>query len=589
MTISRAKVAAIAFALIALVLPFIPGFRDFWVTLAIYIGLFSLVVLGLVLLTGVGGMTSFGQATFVGFGAYATGVLSVRYGVSPWLALPVSLGVTGLGALLIGAITTRLSGHYLPVGTIAWAVAFYYVFGNTYILGAHDGLSGIPPLSIGSYEFFDVRSFYVILWGFVVLAFVLSANLLESRTGRAIRMLRQGRLAAESFGVNTARIKLIVFCHAALLAGLSGWLFAHFQRSLAPSAFGLNASIEYLLMAVVGGAGHIFGSLLGASIVTLLKDQLQDLLPWLLGRTGSFETIAFGVLLIAILQVAPNGVLPLFRRFFPAPEKPRPAEATELPRRDAALTSPLLELRGVSRNFGGLVAVNSVSISIDPGTVTALIGPNGAGKSTLFNLVTGILHPSGGEILFGGQRIHGLTPRVIAARGIARTFQHVKLAPEMSALDNVALGAHLRGQAGALSAMLRLEREEERRLLYDASRQLDRVGLGDHLNSHAGSLALGQQRILEIARALALDPSLLLLDEPAAGLRFREKKALASLIRKVSKDGVGVLLVEHDLEFVMGLASRIIVLDFGLKIAEGLPDEIRSNPAVIEAYIGDAA
>ena len=583
------KRAALALALITLALPFIPWFRDFWITLAIYIGLFSLVALGLVLLTGVGGMTSFGQATFVGIGAYATGVLSVHYGISPWLTLPISLGITGLGALLIGAITTRLSGHYLPVGTIAWAVAFYYVFANSQLLGGHDGLSGIPPLRIGTYALYDVRSFYIVLWAFVVLSAVISVNLLESRTGRAIRMMRQGRLAAESFGVNTTRVKLVVFCHAAVLAGLSGWLFAHFQRTLAASAFGLNAGIEYLLMAVVGGAGHVSGAFLGASIVTLLRDQLQDLLPQVLGRTGSFETIAFGIILIVILQAAPDGIVPLFRRFFPPVAKPRPAEAAALPRRAAAPSRPLLELRGVRKNFGGLTAVDNVDLTIEAGEITGLIGPNGAGKSTLFNLVTGVLHLSAGEIRFRGGRVDGLTPRAIAARGIARTFQHVKLAPAMSVLDNVALGAHLRGDAGFLRAMLRLEREEEQRILYEASGLLDRVGLGDQLHSPAGNLPLGRQRILEIARALALDPVLLLLDEPAAGLRYQEKQALASLIRQVSNEGVGVLLVEHDLDFVMGLARRIVVVDFGVKIAEGSPEEVRRNPAVIEAYVGGSA
>jgi ABC-type branched-subunit amino acid transport system ATPase component/ABC-type branched-subunit amino acid transport system permease subunit len=583
------RVLKIVAALLALALPVIPGVPTFWVTLGVFIGLASLVAIGLVLLTGVGGMTSFGQAAFVGFGAYTTAVLTVHYGVSPWLTLPASLAATGLAAFVIGAVTVRLSGHFLPLGTIAWGIAFYYLFGNLTWLGSHDGISAIPPLSVAGTQLYDTRSFYFVVWAAVVLALVATSNLLDSRMGRAIRALRRGGAAAESFGVNAPRVKLVVFVYAALLAGLSGWLYAHFQRAVAPSAFGINAGIEYLLMAVVGGAGHLYGAILGAGVIVILKDLLKDWLPLLFGSRGNYEAIVFGILLVAMLQGARTGLWPLLASWFPRIGAPRRARTSAEPppqREQPAAGEPLLSLDRARKNFGGLVAVNDVSFAVRSGEILGLIGPNGAGKSTTFNLVTGVSPASSGTVTFRGERIERLEARHVAGLGIARSFQHVKLVPDMSVIDNVALGAHLRGSAGVAASLLRLERGEEARLFAEAWRQLDRTGIAEHAAKPAASLALGQMRVVEIARALALDPVLLLLDEPAAGLRHVEKQALAALLRKLSGEGVTILLVEHDMDFVMKVTDRIVVLDFGQKIAEGSPAEIRVDPAVREAYLG---
>jgi branched-chain amino acid transport system permease protein len=578
----------IALMAVAPLMPFTPSF---WITLAGYIGLASLVAIGLVLLTGVGGMTSFGQAAFVGFGAYATAVLTTKFGFSPWATLPISLIATGLAALAIGLVTVRLSGHYLPLGTIAWGISFFYLFGNLAVLGGYDGISGIPPFAVGPFELIDARAVYYLIWLAVLIAVVLSGNLLDSRTGRAIRALRGGGAFAESFGVDTAEAKLVVFVYAGLLAGLSGWLYAHVQRSVSPSPFGLSAGIEYLLMAVLGGSGAVLGGVVGAGVVAVLNDQLQNWLPKLMEGGGNLDTIVFGIVLVAALQFARAGIWPALRRLGPAPApKAIDLSAPPLPKRPMGEKgAPLLEVMGVSKRFGGLVAVNEVSFSVRGGEIVGLIGPNGAGKSTTFNLLTGVAEANSGEIRFRGKRIDRLPAREIAARGIGRTFQHVKLVPGMTVLENVAIGAHLRARVGALASLLRLDRAREAEIIAEAARQIARVGLAKHMHKSAGSLALGQARVAEIARALSLDPALLLLDEPAAGLRHGEKKELAALLRQLRADGMSVLLVEHDMDFVMQLTDHIVVLDFGAKIAEGAPQAIAESPVVLEAYLGGVA
>jgi branched-chain amino acid transport system permease protein len=601
----RAALATLIVA--AVLLPVLPGIPVFWIILLNNMGLGALVAIGLVVLTGVGGLTSFGQAAFCGFGAFTTAVLTTRYGWSPWATLPVALAITGAAALVLGLLTVRLSGHYLPLGTIAWGLSLYFLFGELELFHRHDGITAIPPFSIAGWDLYDSRGIYYVIWATVLFAALATRNLLDSRTGRAIRALRGGALAAESFGVSTMRVKLIVFVYAAMLAGVSGWLYAHMQRAVNQTPFGINAGIEYLLMAVLGGAGHVGGAILGAGLVTLLEDQLQRILPSLLGSKGNYETIVFGALLILLLQTAREGLWPRLVALIAVGPSGSDNEAPRLGARNGVRPGgsdtipslptramppagePLLTLAKVRKTFGGLVAVNDVSFAVRAGEIVALIGPNGAGKSTIFNLVTGVLPPTAGEIAFKGERISGRSPQAIAARGIARTFQHVNVQSTMGVLENVALGAHLRGHKGAAASIARLDRAEEARLIDEAARQIERMGLTAHMHRPAGSLSLGQLRILEIARALTLDPVLLLLDEPAAGLRHLEKRELAETLASLRAEGLTILLVEHDMSFVMGLADRIVVVDFGTKIAEGPPAQVRANQAVIEAYLGGVA
>jgi len=561
---------------------------EFWITQLNYIGLSSLAVLGLILLTGVGGLTSFGQAAFVGMGAYTSAWLTVHAGLSPWLTLFIGVGLTAISAVILGWLTLRMSGHYLPLATLAWGLSLYYLMGNLDALGKYDGILDVPGLSLWGWQLGQGRVFFMLTWGLVLLSSAGMLRLLDSRVGRAMRALKTGSQMAESMGVDTLRFKIGLFVLSAMLASVSGWLYAHFQRAVNPSPFSVHAGIEYLFMAVLGGAGHVWGAITGATLTKLMADQLQVLLPRLLGSSGSFESIVFGVLLVLTLKYAPEGIWAFVDRKLPKP--PRRIDwqnAAALAQRAKPATGEVvLRASALRKTFGGLLAVNDITFDVQAGQIVGLIGPNGAGKSTTFNLITGVLAKSGGEVMFRGASIGGLPSREIAKRGISRTFQHVKMIADMTVLENVALGAHLRGHKGVASAMLRLDRAEEQALLREAELQLRRVGMGEQLHELAGNLAMGPQRLLEIARALCNDPALLLLDEPAAGLRHKEKQALIGVLRQLKAEGLSILLVEHDMDLVMDVSDRIVVMEFGTRLIEGTPEEIQASPAVRAAYLG---
>ncbi len=599
---SRAQRWTLGFVAVLVILPWLVAGR-LSLSIFLFIGLASLVAVGVTLLGGAAGQVSLGQAAFYGIGAYVSALTTLRLGLTPWVALPLSAGVAALVAFLVGAPILMLRGHYLALGTLALNIVVDVLMRNVQgLTGGPTGLTGIPPFRIAGAVLTGDRIFYFATWSLVLLALWLGRNLIASRIGRALAAVRSSEVVAGTLGINPSYYKARVFALSAALAGVAGSLYVHYLSFVSPSPFAFEYSIALLVMSVIGGITHLPGAVLGAGIVTLLREALRDIMPRFFrsGASAEYEIVVFGLLLAGVVILAPGGAWPFLVRLLrlesrqPMALRPAPIEGgagTDL-RAVSSFDPPpsgevLLDVAALEKQFGGLMAVNRLSFQVRVGEIYAVIGPNGAGKTTAFNLISGVLRPTGGTIHLGGVRVDTLPAYEVAAMGLARTFQTPRVFADLSALDNVLVGMHRRLRAGFLPSMLGVARHEEDVAAGLALDALRRVGLAEQATLRAGALPFGGQRLLEVARALVTRPRLLLLDEPASGLSAAERRGLVTLIRQIRAAGITVVLVEHDVRLVMGLADRVLVLNHGERIAEDAPGEIQRDPRVIGAYLGE--
>lgn len=622
-------------AVVILILPFVAP--SSLMSIAVFSLIFALPAIGLSLLMGLAGQVSLGQAAFFAIGAYTHAILLQKFDMPGTVSAVGGVVAAMLAALLVGLPMLRLRGHYLALATLGLGFIVMIAVRELEFTGRTTGIYGYGRPEVFGIPIDNNGLFFWFVAPFVLIGLVLALNLTRSRAGRALSAVNDSELAAESLGVNTYALRVKVFTLSAGFAGLGGVFYAYQVQIVSPQVAEFHVSVELLLMVVIGGLGSVWGAVAGAFIVEMLSEGLRDVIPAIIpGATGEVQLIGYGLVLILVIILLPGGLYHVAHTAWVALTTRRRAEAAarsaasgavDVGARDVSagasaglsdttsvdsgpheqtdavgpaarvptVSTPvkagdtILEVSGLTKRYGGVVAVDNVSFTVPAGRIMGLIGPNGAGKTTCFNMITGAIAPTTGTVRFLGRDIQGKKPHVGAKFGLTRTFQNLQVFSSTDVLGNVYMGRYRQGKAGILRGMLGLQGTEQYGHEDIARDILESMHLGDVEGLAAGDLPFGRQRMMEVCRALAAEPALLLLDEPMAGLSGSERELLAQLLKALRDAGLTIVLVEHDVAQVMALADSVAVLDDGVLIAHGDPETVRNDPAVIVAYLGTDA